>query len=296
VVFHFPFEFNRKINIQRHKMKIGLVTDSTSDLPEDIINRHAIEVIPAILNVGENSFLDGQGMSREEFYERLPGLKNSPTTSAPSVGSFQESYEKLLTAGADLILSIHPPGVLSGIFNSARLAAEAFGERVQVIDSGQLSLGLGFQVIAAAEAVTREAVLGEILELISSVRQKVRVMALLDTMAYLHKSGRVSWAKATVGGLLDLKPLIELRFGVVSRLGQARTRAQGILRLIENISKWGPHERLAILHTNAEIAARQLLEELNLKLSQPAILVNVTTVIGTHVGPNGLRFAVVPVS
>jgi DegV family protein with EDD domain len=277
-------------------MKIGLVTDSTSDLPEDIIDRHAIEVVPAILNLGETSFIDGQGMTREEFYERLPGLMRSPTTSAPSVGSFQASYEKLLAGGAEIILSIHPPEILSGIFNSARLAAEAFGERVHVLDSGQLSLGLGFQVMAAAEAAAREAVFGEILELVASVKQKVRVMALLDTMAYLRRSGRVSWAKATVGGLLNLKPLIELRFGMVNRIGQARTRAQGIQRLIEDINKWGPHERMAILHTNAENAASQLLEEINLNLNHPAIVVNVTTVIGTHVGPNGLGFAVVPVS
>ena len=97
-----------------------------------------------------------------------------------------------------------------------------------------------------------------------------------------------------MGELLNLKPLIELRFGVVKRIGQARTRAQGIDRLVENIQKWGPLERMAILHTNADSAARQLLEDLNPNLSFPALCVNVTTVIGTHVGPNGLGFAVVP--
>ncbi|MFH2040650.1 MAG: DegV family protein [Chloroflexota bacterium] len=276
-------------------MKIGLVTDSTSDLPGEIIDRHAIEVVPALLNLGKKSYMDGEGMSRKEFYECLPGLTSSPTTSAPSVGSFQLRYEKLLVGGAEIILSIHPPNKLSGIFNAARLAAESFGERVLVLDSGQLSLGLGFQVIAAAEAVAREAVLGEILDLVMSIKQRVRVMALLDTMEYLRKSGRVSWAKAMVGGLLNLKPLIELRFGVVKRIGQARTRAQGIQRLVENIQNWGPIERMAILHTNAEIAARQFLLELNPNLPFPALVVNVTTVIGTHVGPNGLGFAVVPV-
>lgn len=275
-------------------MKIGFVTDSTSDLPGDLVERHAIEVVPAILNIGKTSFADGEGLTREEFYDRLPDLESTPTTSAPSVGSFQVRYEKLLAGGAEIILSIHPPDKLSGIFNAARLAAESFGERVHVMDSGQLSLGLGFQVLAAAEAAAREAVFGEILDLVKSIKQRVRVMALLDTMEYLRRSGRVSWAKAMVGGLLNLKPLIELRFGTVIRIGQVRTRAQGILRLVENISKWGPHERLAVLHTNAEVAARQFLEELNLNLSNPAMIVNVTTVIGTHVGPNGLGFAVVP--
>lgn len=275
-------------------MKIGFVTDTTSDLPGDLVERHAIEVVPAILNIGKISFTDGEGMTREEFYDRLPDLESSPTTSAPSVGSFQVRYEKLLAGGAEIILSIHPPDKLSGIFNAARLAAESFGERVHVLDSGQLSLGLGFQVLAAAEAAAREAVFGEILDLVKSIKQRVRVMALLDTLEYLKRSGRVSWAKAMVGGLLNLKPLIELRFGTVTRIGQARTRAQGILRLVENIHKWGPHERLAVLHTNAEIAARQFLEDLNLNLTSPAMIVNVTTVIGTHVGPNGLGFAVVP--
>jgi DegV family protein with EDD domain len=275
-------------------MKIGLVTDTTSDLPGELLERHAIEVVPAILNIGNASFEDGEGMTREEFYERLPGLENTPTTSAPSVGSFQIRYEKLLTGGAEFVLSIHPPDKLSGIFNAARLAAESFGKRVQVLDSGQLSLGLGFQVIAAAEAAARDAVVDEILDLVMSIKQRVRVMALLDTMEYLRRSGRVSWAKAKVGGLLNLKPLIELRFGTVTRVGQARTRMQGVQRLVENIRKWGPHERLAVLHTNAEVAARQFLEELDLNLSSPAMVVNVTTVIGTHVGPNGLGFAVVP--
>ena len=275
-------------------MKIGLVTDSTSDLPEEMIDRHAIEVVPAILNLENNSFIDGEGITREEFYRRLPGLTISPTTSAPSVGNFEERYEKLLTKGAEKILSIHPPENLSGIFNAARLAAESFGERVYVVDSGQLSLGLGFQVIAAAEAIAQDAIIMEILELVRNLKQKVRVMALLDSMEYLRRSGRVSWTKAMVGGLLNLKPLIELRFGIVKRIGQVRTRTQGVQRLLENINKLGPTERLAVLHTNAESTARNFLENLNFELPFQPFVVNVTTVIGTHVGPNGLGFALVP--
>lgn len=275
-------------------MIIGLVTDSTSDLPEDMIHCHAIEVVPAILNLENFSYIDGEGITREEFYERLPGLTISPTTSAPSVGNFEERYEKLLTKGAEKVLSIHPPENLSGIFNAARLAAESFGERVYVVDSGQLSLGLGFQVIAAAEAIAQDAIIVEILELVRNIKQKVRVMALLDSMEYLRRSGRVSWTKAMVGGLLNLKPLIELRFGIVKRIGQVRTRTQGVERLLENINKLGPTERLAILHTNAESTARNFLEKLDLELPYPPFVVNVTTVIGTHVGPNGLGFALVP--
>jgi len=276
-------------------MKIGLVTDSTADIPGDLAVRHGIEVVPALVNIDGRSFEDGTGISREEFYNLLPKLANPPSTSAPSVGIFQERYERLLRAGASTVLSIHPPDNLSGIFNAARLAAQDFGKRVYVLDSGQLSLGLGFQVLLAGEALARGALLDETLALIDGVRQRVRLAALLDTIEYVRRSGRVSWARGMIGNLLHLRLLIELRYGLVERLGQVRTHTQGVVRLVETLNSWGSLERLAILHTNAESAAHQLLEELKSKVPTPPLLVNVTTVIGTHVGPNGLGVATVPV-
>jgi DegV family protein with EDD domain len=276
-------------------MKISFVTDSTADLPPELATRHGIEVVPALINIAGKSHTDGVDISREEFYRLLPTLNPLPTTSAPSVGSFQKSYEKLFKTGAEFICSIHAAADLSGIFNAARVAAESFGERVRVLDSGQLSLGIGFQVLAAAEAAAHGKIIDEVLAIIESIRQRVRVAALLDTLDYVRRSGRVSWAKAVVGNLLHIQPLIELRHGAVQRAGQARTRSNGISQLKDMLTSWGPLERLAVLHTNAETAARQLLEEVKLKVPVPPLLVNVTTVIGTHVGPNGLGFAAVPV-
>jgi DegV family protein with EDD domain len=276
-------------------MKIGIVTDSTADVPAELAGQHGIEIVPALVNIGNNSYTDGVEISREDFYARLPDLNPPPTTSSPSIGSFQERYEKLLRAGANFVISIHPPNELSGIFNAARLAAEAFSQRVKVLDSGQVSLGLGFQVIMAAEAAARGANLGEVTALVDSIRQRVRLAALLDTIEYIHRSGRVSWAVAKIGDILRLQPLIELRFGIVHRLGQVRTRLRGIERLVDELNSWGPLERLAVLHTNAEFAARQLLEEVRSKVIVQPLLVNVTTVIGTHVGPNGLGFSAVPI-
>jgi len=162
-----------------------------------------------------------------------------------------------------------------------------------VLDSGQLSLGLGIQVFMAPEAAARGAILNEVTALVDSVRQRVRLVALLDTIEYIHRSGRVSWAMARIGSLLRLQPLIELRYGIVHRLGHARTRLQGIERLVDALNSWGPLERLAVLHTNAESAGRQLLEEVKSKVIVQPLLVNVTTAIGTHVGPNGLGFTAV---
>jgi DegV family protein with EDD domain len=277
-------------------MKIGFVTDSTSDIPCNLAEQYGIEIVPALINIKGKSYTDGLEISREEFYNRLPSLKPLPTTSSPSVGAFRERYEKLLTAGSDSIISIHPPNELSGIFNAARLAAQDFGQRVKVLDSGQLSLGLGYQVILAAEAAAQGAVLNEVQSLVGSICRRVRVIALLDTIEYVRRSGRVSWAAATIGGVLHLHPLIELRDGIPHRRGYTRTSLQGIERLIEMLNSWGALERLAVLHTNAQSAAQELLENVKSKVTVPPLLINVTTAIGTHVGPNGLGFAAVPIS
>jgi DegV family protein with EDD domain len=276
-------------------MKTGFVTDSTSDIPAHLAEQYGIEIVPVLVNINGKSYADGLEISREEFYTRLPGLRQLPTTSSPSVGSFQERYEKLFKAGAGSVVSIHPPNALSGIFNAARLAAQEFGQRVIVLDSGQLSLGLGYQVILAAEAAAQGAMREDVLSLVENVRKRVRLTALLETIAYVRRSGRVSWAAAMIGGAFRLQPLIELNYGIVHRLGQVRTRLQGVERLIEILNSWGQLERLAVLHTNAESAAWQLLEHVRSKVAVPPLLVNVTTAIGTHVGPNGLGFVAVPV-
>jgi len=134
-----------------------------------------------------------------------------------------------------------------------------------------------------------------VLASVESVRQRVRVMALLESMEYVRRSGRVSWAKALIGTLLHIQPMLEVRHGSVHRLGQARTRRQGIARLKEQLNNYGPLSRLAILHTNAETTARIILEEVKSLVPVKPFLINVTTAIGTHVGPNGLGFALVPI-
>jgi len=276
-------------------MKIALVTDSTADISANLASQHGIDVVPALVNIGGKSYTDGVEITREEFYTRLPTIVPPPTTSAPSVGSFQKSYEKCFKAGADAILSIHAASTLSGIFNAARIAAESFGEQIKVLDSAQLSLGTGFQVLAAAEAAARGAILEDVLGVVERVRRRVRVTALLETLEYIRRSGRVSWAKAVIGNLLHIQPLVEVRNGAVQRIGQARTRSGGIAQLKETMASWGALERLAVLHTNAETLARQILEEVSTRVTVPPLLVNVTTAIGSHVGPSALGFAAIPI-
>jgi len=274
-------------------MKIAFVTDSTADIPKQYLMRYPIHVIPNLLVINGKSYEDGKELSREEFYELLPKLVPTPTTATASIGVYQSLYENLLQQGFQFIISIHAAQLLSGIYNAAYTAAQAFGERVQVLDSEQLSLGLGFQVLAAAEAAVRGATREMIIKLIYNVRKRVRVYAMLDTLEYVRRSGRVSWAKARLGNLLRIKAFIELKDGKAFSMGEARTRNKGICRLKKYLLDLGSLEKLAILHTNAENDAQEFLEDINFKLNSNPIIINVNTVIGTHVGPNGLGFAAV---
>lgn len=274
-------------------MKLGIVTDSTCDIPKYLIDQHELEVVPSLLVLDGKEYADGIGISREDFYKRLPSLQTQPTTAAPSIGDFAAPYERLLTRGCDHILSIHAAGSLTTIINSARQAAQDFPDKITIVDSLSLSLGLGFQVIAAAEAA--ENGLQAALHAIESTRKRLHVFAALDTMENLKRSGRVPGVVAALGSILSIKPLIELVNAEVKAIGAVRTTKQGNERMLKLLLEGGTLERLAILHTGAEIRAKEFLNTVMQQASQAVprdiLMVNVTTVIGTHVGPNGLGFA-----
>ena len=274
-------------------MPVAIVTDSTCDIPTELANQLAIHIIPNIVVIGGKQLEDRKDISRQEFYERLPGMKQPPTTATASSGAYQEIYDKLLNQGFEYIVSIHASSQLSGIYNAANAGAQRFGRQVYVIDSQNVTLGLGFQVLAAAEAATSGKSLEAILSMLENIRPRAHVVAMLDTLEYLRRSGRVSWARARLGNLLRIKPFVEVKSGGVVSLGETRTRRKGIERLHQFLSEQGSLERLAILHTNAEQDARQFLVDLDFPIPANPLIVNVTTVIGTHVGPNGLGFATV---
>jgi DegV family protein with EDD domain len=274
-------------------LSTAIVTDSTSDIPADLRDELGIFQIPVDLTLEDKTYLDGFDLSRNDFYDRLPTLNKLPTTAAPSSGRFQRLYQEIFEKGHTKIISIHAASALSGIYNAARLASKEFQQVIKVVDSEQLSLGLGFQVIQAAKMVQQKLPLESILEAIQSIKERVHVFALLDTFEYIHRSGRVSWAKARLGSILNIKPIVELKTGQVLNQGLARARSRGIQFLGDKLRKLGDLEYLAVLHTNAaETGIRFIKEYAPPEISAP-LLVNVTTIIGTHVGPNGIGFAAV---
>lgn len=278
-------------------VNIGLVTDSPADLPLDLVEQYGIEVVPAVLVIEGQQYIDGVNLSREEYYRRLPTMKTPPTTAAPALGEFVSRYRKLLAAGCQHVVSLHTASTLTSIFNFAQKAAEEFVGRVTVLDSGQLSLGVGYQVLAAAEVIEKGGELEDVLQAIRRTGKRVHVAAALDTMDYLRRSGRVPAPVAALGGLLSIKPLLSVRAGEVKALGAARTTRSAAERLLDILADLGPLERLAVLHTNAEERARELIDRLialhRKNIPSEVRMINVTTVIGAHVGPNGLGFAAV---
>jgi DegV family protein with EDD domain len=278
-------------------MSIRIVTDSNCDLPAEILSRYGISVVPLYINVGSNSYLDGIELSRQEFYRSLPGYAHHPTTSVPGQRKFQEVYDRLAAEGATEILSIHIAVSLSGVLNSARLGAEQSQLPVTVFDSGQLTLGTGLQVLAAAEAAAAGAPMTEIVTLVEDLVARTHTFAALDTVEFLRRSGRLSRFQYSLASVLRIRPLLKMHRGEID-MERVRTRRRSIQRLMELVAELGPLEQLALVHTGAPERA-QALHQQALDLFPPGrevMSAEVTPVIGAHVGPGAVGFAAVQAS
>jgi DegV family protein with EDD domain len=274
-------------------MTIRIVTDSTCDLPLQIVEDHNISIVPLYINIGSESYLDGVDMTRQAFYAGLPDYDTFPKTAAPGPEKFSEVYTRLASEGATEILSIHISPSLSAVIHSARIAAETFtGAKVTVVDSGQLSLGLGFMVQMAAQAAAAGESLPEIVSALRNQSERSYVFAALETTEFLRRSGRVSDFQNSLGTLLQIKPLLKMHNGEAES-EKIRTRKKAIERLIELVIEVGPIEKLALVHTNNDEGAQALWEQSSHHFSEihDPISVNVTPVIGAHIGPGVVGFA-----
>jgi DegV family protein with EDD domain len=270
---------------------IAIVTDSTADIPDELLIHNNINIVNNLIIIDGRCYEDRIEISRQEFYERLPEFNTFPTTATASSGAYEKVYDTLLHQGFENIISIHASRKLSGIYNAACLAAQKFGDHIRVVDSQMISLGLGFQVIAAADAARQGLPFQKIILLLNNLCDRIRLIAMLDTLEFVRRSGRVHWVRARLGDALRIKLLLEVKSGEVLSIGQTRTRPKGVSRLINILNNLGDLEKLAILHTNAEQDAINLLKSIKNHIATTPLLVNVTTVIGSHVGPNGLGFA-----
>jgi len=270
---------------------VRIVTDSTADLTPEQQRAAGITVVPLNVHFGDEVFRDHVDLSTDEFFRRLKASPQLPRTSQPSVGAFEEAYRSL-RQGGDEIVSVHLSSKVSGTYNSALMAAQSVGEgKIDVVDSLSTSMALGFMALEGAKLARagrdRQAVADCLLGLVP----KARVICVVDTLTYLERGGRIGKARALLGSLLNVKPILQLKDGEVVPLGRARGRPQALNRLVELLERDGKVRQLAIMHGAAQTDAEQLRERV--ASSYPGVDIQLTeigAVLGTHTGPGVIGF------
>jgi DegV family protein with EDD domain len=274
---------------------IAIVTDSASDLSPDLAREAGITVVPLFVSFGDRDYRTGVDITIDEFYERLtaPGAP-FPKTAAASPGEFGATFERLLAAGADGVVAVTVGGKLSATLKSAEIARETVGpDRVRVIDSETASMSQGMLALIGVEAARRGGSLDDVQRAIEARKPDSRLYVVLETLEYLRRGGRISGARAAIGGVLSVKPIITVEDGVVETADKPRTRSRARQRLIELLTE-EPLERIAVLHAGAP-DAEAFADELAQAAGVPRAAV-MTSLIGPsvapHVGPGAYGAAV----
>lgn len=281
-------------------MKIGIVTDSTADLPQELVQEFGINIVPLTVTIQNQEFRDGVDITPTEFFQALKNCRTLPVTSQPSPGAFCELYHKLLTQ-YDALISIHLTELLSGTVRTAQMVREMLPDaRIEVIDSRSTSMGLGGLVLEAARAVKKGQSFPEVLGLIQRLREQVYLVAALDTLENVCKGGRVSKMQAFLGSLLRIKPLLRLYQGEVEVINKARSHREAVGKLLEDFKahfSLGIDSIVSVVHTAAEEEARKLEVIVREAFGNREIIFRQAgPVLGTHLGPGVLALIGVPKS
>jgi DegV family protein with EDD domain len=268
--------------------QVRVVTDSVSDIPASLAAELGIYVIPCQVYFGQEVYRDGIDLSPKEFYTKLAASSELPQTSQPPVSRFFDTYQQILAAEPETkIVSIHVPSNLSGVVNAAWAAAQMLPEPslVEVIDSGQISMGMGWAVIEAARMAQTGASQEQVSQHVRETLPHLRTAAMIDTLNNLHKGGRISQVSAVLGTALQIKPLLSIGFGQVSVWGKVRTRARALKRLAAEVKSWGTLAGIAVLHTGAEELAQTLLDQLQDVIPTSGVLIiPAGSALTTHLG------------
>lgn len=274
-------------------MTVRIVTDSTCDLPHDIVERLGITVVPLTVFFGDEAYLDGVEIDASTVYERMKSGSVLPRTSQPSVDLFQEAYERVGADGSDIV-SIHLSSKLSGTLNAASVAREVVKDHLHVdlIDSYQVSLGLGLVVMEAAIAAQAGKPLEEVVAAARRAMDRTTVHVLVDTLEYLHKGGRIGRAASMLGSILSIKPILRVEDGEVTPFERVRTRSKAIDRLF-HIATSQPRTRTLFVATSGDhTAAEGLIERLRPLLPHTEIiLADLGPTVGAYTGPGTLGLA-----
>lgn len=277
------------------KSRVVVITDSTSDIPYELAARHGLRVVPQILIMGTRTWRDGVDIDSATFYRLLRASPDFPSTSQPSASEFEALFREL-SAEADGIVAVLVSHELSGTINSAQTAAANLPDlSIEIIDSRSVSMGLGLMALTAARAAARGEDLSSVAESARQLIPRLRVYFVVDTLEYLHRGGRIGAAARIFGSALNLKPVLEIKDGVVTPVTRVRTRRKALDKLLELLHEElgaGGTIHMSVLHVAAPEEAAQLAQQLQARY-EPAELIQAECgpVVGAHAGPGTVGVA-----
>ena len=278
-------------------MVVRIVTDSTADLPQEVAGELGITVVPLTVFFGDEAYLDGVELDNATFYEKLAASKDLPRTSQPAPAAFQEAYQRLIDEGADAILSIHLSSKLSGTYQSACTARDSLSANtrkvpIEIIDSLSISVGMNYAIQQAASMAREGKSLEEIKARVADTLARSKILAVLDTLEYVRRGGRIGGASAMLGNMLSFKPIVSLKDGEVVPVERPRTRAKAYARIAQLASEMGEIEHVSIAQSNDEVG-QQLSEVMKGVYHGELPAYRLGAVLGTHTGPGTAAIAIV---
>ncbi len=275
--------------------KIRIITDSGSDIPQGFHEK--IKVLPMTIRFGETEYQDGVSITPQQFYEKLIENEELPTTSLVSPGAFQEAYQEAVDNG-EKVLVISISGKLSGTCQSAVLAAQEFPGEVFVVDSRNVAIGQQILVLRALELMEQGLNVEEIAAELEAEREKVHIIALLDTLEYLQKGGRISKSVAFFGSALAIKPVVRVQDGEVAMIGKARGSRNGnnfLIKEIEGTNGVDFSKPIRLGYTGlTDAMLRKYIEDSEALWEghrESIVISPIGSTIGTHVGPGAIAVA-----
>lgn len=270
-------------------MAVRIVTDSACDLTDELAARHQIAIVPLTIRFGDEVLVDRREINTEEFWRRCRTSTKLPETAAPSPGAFTTAFAEAADAGADGIACLTISAGVSATYQAARTAADSFDRvPVEVIDTRSFTLGEGLLCIAAAEAAAEGADLAEVTRRTADLIGRTRVYGAMATLDHLQRGGRIGGAAALLGSLLSIKPVIQVKDGVVAEESKQRTRARSLEYLVGKAKADAPLERLAVANGAAEDIDQVITRLREVEVAHEIVVGDLGPVVGTHAGPGAI--------
>jgi DegV family protein with EDD domain len=278
--------------------RIRVVTDSACDLSADLAAEHEITVVPLSIRFGSEEFVDGSTLSTDDFWARCAASAVLPETAAPSPGAFQQAFDAAADNGYDGVLSISLSSAVSATYQAAVAAAKSVADRIPVrtVDSRSLTMGLGLMALDLADSARTGAGLDELVARAAQLVPRTKVFGVVDTLEHLEKGGRIGGARALLGSLLSIKPVVTLVDGEVAEESKQRTRARSLRYLADKAHDSPPISRLAVCNGAAPDVDEFVAMLDGVKTEHPLVVVDLGPVVGTHTGPGTIGACMVTVS